>query len=346
MTAKGAERENWKKMVLRSMPPPAWLDADAPENDVVISSRCRYARNLRGHRFPAHADADELREISRLVKDASVSLGLEAFRRLSDAEREYMVGCRLMSPDFHGELPGRLLLLNRRRSVSIMVNEEDHVRIQALTAGWSISSGEAQARITLQTLGAQLDWARSKDWGYLAASPFNAGEGVRLSAMFHLVGLAHTKRLPEVLSALSVSGLTARGLFGESSRAVGAFFQVSVTRNDLPRFAGACEYLMREERLARGTVGREDLEAILLDAIRFAVVSTEVAQVDALRVLAWARWGVAAGLPRLRIPLREIDSMLSTLEVRNDTDEGAAARDRAVTLRTKLEHALNAPSEY
>ncbi len=341
MTAKGAERENWKKMVLRSMPPPAWLAVDAPENDVVISSRCRFARNLRGHRFPNHADQDELREISRLIKEASASLGLESFRRLSEAEREYMVGCRLMSPDFHAEAPGRTLLLNHERSVSIMVNEEDHVRIQALTPGWSITSAESQARSALKTLGAHVEWARAEPWGFLAASPFNAGEGVRLSAMFHLVGLAHTKKLNEVLGALTNSGLTARGLFGESSRAVGAFFQVSVTTLDLPRFAGACEYLMREERIARGTVSREELERMVKEAIHFAVVSKEVAQVDALRVLAWVRWGAAVALPQLHIPLREIDALLSTLEVRNDADEGAAARDRASSLRNRLEHALN-----
>lgn len=335
-----AERERWKKMVLRSMTSPAWLAPNAPENDVVISSRCRYARNLKGHHFPNHAVASELKIIANEVKEAGVALGLEPFRRLTEAEREYMVGCRLMSPEFQPDQPGRMLLLDRARGISIMVNEEDHLRIQSLHAGWSIGTAAAEAESVLKQLGTRLPYAKSPKWGYLGASPFNAGEGVRLSAMFHLAGLAHTKRLNEVIGALSESHLTARGLFGESSRAVGAFFQVSMTRGDLPRFGGACEYLMREERLARGTVSRQMLEGIVKEAIRFAVVSTELSQVDALRVLAWARWGIAANL--VNVPLREVDAMLSTLELRNNPDELEAGKDRAAALRARFEYVLTA----
>ena len=334
-----AERERWKKMVLRSMPPPAWLAPDAPENDVVISTRCRFARNLKGHYFPNHASSNELKAIAQTVKEAGVAIGLEAFRKLSEAEREYMVGCRLMSPEFNPDEPGRTLMLDEKRAISIMVNEEDHLRIQALHAGWSIATAVAQARDVLLALATRIEFAEAPPWGYLAASPFNAGEGIRLSAMFHLAGLAHTRRLTEVVEALSESDLTARGLFGESSRAVGAFFQVSMTRSDLPRFAGACEYLMREERLARGSIDRNQLDVNVRDAIRFAVVSTELSQVDALRVLAWTRWGIAAGL--VSVPLREVDSILSTLELRNNPDEEAAARDRAGALRARFEHVLS-----
>ncbi|MCC6686622.1 MAG: hypothetical protein IT205_06505 [Fimbriimonadaceae bacterium] len=333
-----AERERWKAMVLRSMLRPAWLNANAPENDVAISSRCRYARNLRGHHFPNHASSAELKTIAARVKEAGASLGLETFRRLGDTEREYMVGCRLMSTEFAPHEPGRLLLIDKSRAISIMVNEEDHLRIQSLHAGWSVGTAASQAQHILKALDGLLEFATATPWGYLAASPFNAGEGVRLSAMFHLAGLAHTKRLNEVLAALSESQLTARGLFGESSRAVGAFFQVSMIRSDLPRFAGACEYVMREERLARGTVSRDQLHSIVQDAIRYAVVSKSLSQVDALRVLAWARWGIAAGL--VSVPLREVDEMLSTLELRNNPDEGAAAKDRAVALRARFEQVL------
>lgn len=327
-------------MVLRSMPPPAWLAPDAPENDVVISSRCRFARNIRGHLFPNHASANELKSIAQAVKEAGTAVGLEAFRKLSEAEREYMIGCRLMSPEFKPDEPGRLLLLDERRAISIMVNEEDHLRVQALHAGWSIGTSIAQAKDILRALSSRIEFAETPRWGFLTASPFNTGEGIRLSAMFHLAGLAHTKRLAEVVGALSESDLTARGLFGESSRAVGAFFQVSMTRGNLPRFSGACEYLMQEERLARGNMDRDHLNEIVRDAIRFAVVSKELSQVDALRVIAWTRWGIAAGF--VSVPIREIDAILSTLELRNNPDESAAARDRAAALRSRFEHVLTA----
>ncbi len=327
-------------MVLRSMQPPAWLNEDAPDNDVVISSRCRFARNLWGHRFPNHALAEELKEINFKVKEAATGLGLETFKRLSQAEREYMIGCRLMSPDFEGEGSNCSLMLNKSRSVSIMVNEEDHLRIQALTAGWSIQSAHQEAESILKTLGGRLRWASCPEWGFLAASPFNAGEGIRLSAMFHLVGLAHTKRLNEVLGALTGSGLVTRGLFGESSRAIGAFFQVSSIRSNLPRFMGACDYLMREERLARASVATDQLRKTLREAIHFGVVSKELAQVDALRILAWVRWGIAMGLEEIDVDLREVDAILSTLELRNNPDEVLAAKERAATLRDRFEHII------
>ena len=87
-----AERERWKAMVLRSMLRPAWLNANAPENDVAISSRCRYARNLRGHHFPNHASSAELKTIAARVKEAGASLGLETFRRLVYRYVDFIVG--------------------------------------------------------------------------------------------------------------------------------------------------------------------------------------------------------------------------------------------------------------
>src|SRR5688572_261360 len=95
--------ESWKRMVLRSMPPPAWLSQDAPHGDIVLSSRSRIMRNLRGYRFSHHASREELIEIQRLVSKAyspASESGFEIFKNLSFAERDYLVGCRLVSPDF------------------------------------------------------------------------------------------------------------------------------------------------------------------------------------------------------------------------------------------------------
>lgn len=323
------------------MPPPAWLGQDAPDNEIAVSSRVRFARNLYGHQFPNHAGTEELRDIARKIKEHAQSLQFEGFRRLTDAEREYMVGCRLMSPDFRVDLPGRMLLLNADRSVSLMVNEEDHLRIQALTAGWSIRTADALARRTLKDLETSLRWAWAEPWGHLTTSPHNAGSAIRLSTMLHLVGLGHTKRLNEVLHALAKSDLTARGLFGETSRAVGAFFQVSSTRDDLARFIGAVEYVMREERLARSSLSMDELQHHIHEAIRYVVMSYRIEMADALRVLAWVRWGAAVGVPGLENTLREIDALLSTLEVRPDAEADRAGEERAATLRNRFESVLH-----
>ncbi|HVL39983.1 MAG TPA: hypothetical protein VM328_11390, partial [Fimbriimonadaceae bacterium] len=257
MSRAPSEAESWKRMVLRAMPPPAWLGIDAPHMDVVLSSRCRIMRNLRGRRFPHLAEPEEAQEIAAEILQAAreSGFGFDIHKRLSPAEREHLVGCRLISPDFGWQEVGRAVLLDSERAACVMVNEEDHLRVQALTAGWSLSSAEQKSESALDALGANLQFAWSPRFGFLSASPFNAGTGRRLSAMFHLIGLASSRRLSSVIRALSSRGIVARGLFGESSRAVGAFVQVSATNVGLSDFLGACEYLRREERLARQALG-------------------------------------------------------------------------------------------
>ena len=324
-------------MVLRSMPSPAWLSTDAPDGDIVVSSRTRYARNLRGFRFPHYASPDELRTINAAVKKAAKGLNIEVLLHVTEAERDFLLGSRLVSPDFQHREVGRSLLLDNARMVSVMVNEEDHLRLQALTAGWSITTAQAAVDAIVEKLGQRLEFMYSPEIGYLAACPFNAGTAMRRSALFHLIGLAHTKRLPAVLNALAAWDLTARGLFGESSRAIGAYFQVSAIRGSLPEFSGACEYLITEERKARREVTRQTLEEKTKAAIDFAVASAEISLADALRVLGWVRWAASAGIPGAPGSHRDVDLWVSTMEVHGTQDSQTAARHRAVFVRERLE---------
>lgn len=295
-------------------------------------------RNLVGHRFPNRADVTELREVMHKVLDASTAAGLalEAFKGLTNAERDHLVATRLVSPDFEWTLPGRALLVDRRRSLSVMVNEEDHLRIQALSAGWSVENCDTMARACHDALAARLPFAFSPDFGYLSASPYNCGSGRRRSAMFHLIGLAQSKRLPSVLSALSEKGLAVRGLFGESSRAIGAFVQVSILELPQTEFTGACEYLLREEREARSSVGRDVLYDRAAQARDFALASRALSLADALRVLAWVRWASSAGFADFPPSPRVADVALTILEIRATVSEDHAATQRADALRSIL----------
>lgn len=329
--------EAWKKMVLRSMPAPAWLERDAPDGDIVISSRIRYARNLRGFRFPHHASNEELREIRSLLRSAADGWQHNAFETLTEAERDFMIGSRLISPEFKHKGVGRVLMLDPSRTVSLMVNEEDHLRLQALTAGWSIKTAQASAEATLRHISQSLRYMQHPQLGFLTASPTNRGVARRRSALFHLIGLAHTKRLPQVIRALGAWGLTARGLYGESSRAVGAFFQVSAVAARLPEFLGACEYLIGEERQARREVTRLELQDRARQAAEFAISSAEIGLADALRVLGWVRWASAVSLPGYPEGHREVDAMISTMEVHGTQDQRTAARHRATFLRERLD---------
>ncbi|MBC8066160.1 MAG: hypothetical protein H7Y17_15110 [Chlorobia bacterium] len=333
------DAEAWKRMVLRSMPPPSWLDRDAPHADVVLSTRSRFLRNLAGHKFPHAASTDELqailKEVLHAIRESRIDFSVH--RHISNAEREYLVGCRLASPDFSWSLPGRALLLDQDRRLSVMINEEDHLRIQALTAGWSAETAQETASMGLRELGKQLNFAWSPSFGYLAASPYNAGKGHRLSAMFHLIGLAQSKRLPAVLKALASQGIVARGLFGESSRAVGAFVQVSIISGSLVEFIGAAEYLLKEERYARNSLPKPMLIQRALQVRDFALSSRALTLPDSLRVFAFARWAAFAGLDGFNFHPREIDGHLTHLELQVSADEDKAGRLRAEYVRGLLE---------
>lgn len=323
-------------MVLRATPP-AWLASDAPHGDVALSSRARVMRNLRGHRFPHIAPPEELEAVLAKISEAiGKRLNLEMLKNLSGEEHDYLVGSRLCSPEFRCSSPGRALFLDKARTASIMVNEEDHIRLQALTAGWSIESAAGTAKKVLAQIEKELEFAHSPKFGYLAASPYNAGQGRRLSAMFHLIGLAHAKRLPQVLSALTSRHLVARGLFGESSRAVAAFLQVSNTNGSQSELVGACDYLIREEREARQEVGLRVLRERAQQALDFVQSSRSVSLADALRVLGYARWAASASIPGFERSPREVDLWLTTLELQGFSDQPAAMRQRGDFLRERL----------
>jgi protein arginine kinase len=342
-----APSETWKKMVLRSMPSPGWLAPDAPDGDVVVSSRARFARNVVGFPFPHCCDADTLRRIEDAVVAAcrTAPVAMDATRRLTEAERDFMLGSRLISPEFEHREPGRALVLDQSRTLSVMVNEEDHLRVQALTAGWSIATAHDQAAALLAHLARHLEFMHHPAHGFLTASPMNAGEGRRWSALFHLIGLAHTRRLADVLKALDTGGITARGLYGESSRAVGAFFQVSAIGGAPAEFQGAGEYLIAEERRARRDVPRREIEEKFDAAVEFAVASAELGLADALRVLAWARWAAVATLPGAPAGAREVDQWVAVMEVHGTQDARTASRHRATFVRERLERPLGATPE-
>ncbi len=318
------------------MPLPAWLSPDAPHADVVLSSRVRIMRNLQGYRFVHQASESDLLDI-RTAALAAAPKHLTVYRNLSEAEHQHLVGGRLMSPEFPFAASGRAILLDKEHSVSVMVNEEDHLRIQALTGGWTAPSAEAIAEEVLHTFEGTLNFARSPKFGFLAASPYNAGHGRRMSAMFHLIGLAHTKRLPNVLKALNYKGIASRGLFGEASRAVGAFLQVSITDARRTDLIGACEYLISEERTARREVGRDELAERAKLAIDFAIGSPVISAADAFRVIGWARWAAVAGLDFTKFHSREVDAWLTTIELKGEQGDDRTARARANFLRGCLE---------
>lgn len=322
-----ADSDAWKRLVLQAMTPPAWLVDDGPFRDIVLSTRARIMRNLRGKRFPHQAPPDELKEIADKVTQAFNDPSRETLRNATPAERDYLVACRLVSPDFDWKAVGRAVVLDKSRITSVMVNEEDHVRFQALTPGWSLSHALKESEKLLAQLQSKLEFAYTDRYGFLAASPSNCGSGLRHSALFHLIGLAHTARLSTVIKALTSQGLVVRGIFGERSRAVGALAQVSTTSATVPAFVGACEYLIQEERKARQGVPAETVQKKGDEALDFAERSQTLTLGDALRILAWLRWSGQLLKPR------EIDALIPEIALLESLGEPRAGRSRAALVR-------------
>lgn len=290
-----------------------------------------------GFNFTPKCDRRALLDIRDAVTGAFKGTGFETVAHVSEAERDFYLGARLISPEFDFQSPGTAMLLNAEKSVSILINEEDHVRIQSLTPGFSTHAAESFAMGACDHLEKSVQFAWSPRFGYLCASPFNSGHGRRLSAMFHLIGLAHLKRLPSVIKALLSRQIMTRGLFGESSRAVGAFVQVSVTDARREDFAGACEYLLAEERIARTEVGRDHLTTRANQILEYVQSSPKLSLGDSLRVLGWVRWASVAGLETITVDPREVDAALAAIEVRGAEDDEGSGRQRAEFLRGFLD---------
>jgi protein arginine kinase len=214
-----------------------WLDASGPDGHIVLSTRIRLARNLSGTAFTIRA-SDGTRE---LVRDRVVAAaqGIPQLRtaavfrldKMDRLDRQLLHEKHLVSKELAGlEGDGQVRVgaaLVTDGDVGAMVNEEDHLRLQVLRSGFSLSPAYADVERLDAALGARLPFAFHPEFGYLTSCPTNAGTGLRASVLIHLPGLVLTKEIARVLEGLSQVGLTFRGLYGEGSEVVGNLFQLS-----------------------------------------------------------------------------------------------------------------------
>lgn len=210
-----------------------WLATEGPRLHVVLSSRARFARNLAANRFAPHATPEELARVDALVAKAmAADPVLATFTRielgpLPPRERTLLKEARLISPELERIAEGRTVYLAPDRRASVMVNEEDHIRLQCLEPGASLSDAAARLEDLEQRLARHLAFATHEKLGYLTACPTNVGTGLRASAMLHLPALTITREIEGALSNLGRAGMTVRGFNGENSEFLGDFYQVS-----------------------------------------------------------------------------------------------------------------------
>ena len=211
----------------------AWLRGVGPLHDIVISTRIRLARNVQGFNFLSRADADMRKEIADSVRGAVQRIKLMKdmiylnVEELDELDRTLLVERHLISRQ-HAEGSGaRAVAFRPDEACGIMINEEDHLRIQVMRSGLQIDEAWQGINSLDDALEERLDYAFHPQYGYLTACPTNVGTGLRVSVMLHLPALRLTNELEKVGQAARDMKLAVRGLHGEGTEAVGDFFQVS-----------------------------------------------------------------------------------------------------------------------
>jgi protein arginine kinase len=297
-----------------------WFDASGPRADEILSTRVRLARNLSGHRFVGRAGEEELEAIiqrvgvlirsSRLLDGGSLS----SVDELSVLDRHFLLERHLLSPDLTAGARHRGLAFAGDESLSVMINEEDHLRLQCLKSGMQLDQAwEAVNRLD-DEMSAGLPFAFSEEFGYLTACPTNVGTGMRASVLVHLPSLVLTSRIKRVLAGVTQVGLAARGFHGEGTEVVGNFFQISnqVTLGvgeaaTLEKLRGVVLQILDMEAKAREALLR-DARSQVEDKVGRAVGTLRYARLlssqECMGLLSAVRFGHSLdipGLPEVRI---------------------------------------------
>jgi protein arginine kinase len=210
-----------------------WLGGTGPESDIVISSRIRLARNIAEYPFLSRANPKERGQLERLLReqlqDGRLTEGLTYFNlgSLSQVDRLFLVERHLISREHAFGKGPRGVAIGPQETLSIMVNEEDHLRLQALRSGLQLRKTWEEINGIDDRLEKIVDYAFSSQFGYLTVCPTNVGTGMRASVMLHLPALVMTRQIEKVFQAVSKINLAVRGLYGEGTQASGDFYQIS-----------------------------------------------------------------------------------------------------------------------
>lgn len=349
-----------------------WLAVAGRAGDVVVSSRVRMARNLAGFRFPNRAPASERTAV--LVRLKPVVLGARLSPQMewvdlsstTSGHRVSLVEERLISRQHAMGKPGepmhgRAVAIGLpERRLSIMVNEEDHLRLQVIRGGFDLAGAMWETDAADDAIERSIDYAYSPRFGYLTACPTNVGTGVRMSVMLHLPALKITREIEKVKRAADDLGLTVRGSYGEGSEATGDFYQLSnqttigkseavllrEMENEIIPMVIAYEHNARQ-RLMRG--GRRGLEDQAWRAVGVLLHARLLSTEEATQMLSRIRLGIALKIiPNLDLPL--VNQLLVAVQpahiqkaIGQELTQDQRREARASLLRAKLGEAFAGP---
>lgn len=336
-----------------------WL-SNGPDSDVVISSRVRLARNFAGFNFVARAQKPERLQILEMAQQRIMTCGLAPnvmwinLCELPPLERSVLVERHLISKQHaKGDEPRAVAISSPDERVAIMVNEEDHLRLQCIRSGLALSEAFAQINDADDRIEAGIDYAYSPRFGYLTACPTNVGTGIRVSVMLHLPGLKLTGEIEKVRRAAKGMSLAVRGFYGEGSEAVGDLYQLSnqttlgkTEQTILHEFEGSIiPKVIEYERLARRSL-IDRRKALFEDQVFRALGTLRHARLlkadEATVLLGLVRLGVTTGTIT-GVELRTVNHLLLITQpahlqkvAKLDLDQAARRVERARLVRQYL----------
>jgi len=346
----------WAGQFLKN--PTEWLRGSGPDVDVVVSSRIRLARNLAGFPFVAKLTKEQEEDIIDLFEESvheAPPLKNTFFIRYHDVtelDKQFLLERHLISREHATEQGEKAVAISPNEVVSLMILEEDHLRLQAFQSGFSITETWRIINEIINGLEKQLPFSFHTELGYLTACPTNVGTGLRASCMLHLPSLVLTKQVNKVLQALAKLNLATRGLYGEGSQAAGNFFQISnqatLGQNEEDIIAGlekVIRQMVAHEKEARQYL-LEKRKAKFDDQMWRALGTLKAARVissgEAVQLLSLVRLGVDLGFVA-NLKYSELNSLFLLIQPAHlqklyDRALGSSERDirRADLIREKL----------
>ena len=332
-----------------------WYIEKGEQGDVVMSTRVRLARNLVEYPFPGRLDTDGKKKVNELVKNALLTDEHETalhYINMTDLSREQAISLaerHLISPEFASVREGRALLLTEDETVSIMLCEEDHIRLQVMKAGLALMDCYVLADKIDSILDKKLEYAFDERLGYLTQCPTNLGTAMRASVMLHLPALRRSGQLAVLSSTISKLGLTLRGAYGEGSEPRGDIYQLSnqitlgiTEQAAIENLQSITRQLVTQERAAAqrlcSNIAEEDRIYRALGVLKNARVLSSDEFMDLMSLV---RLGAARGI--LEIPIEKINELTvgmqpATINAAQGKPLDAAQRDcvRADAVREAL----------
>ncbi len=248
-----------------------WYLQGGKESDVVISTRIRFARNLANYRFQAKYTTQEANNILNKIKEItpSIGYGLRYFnlKDIDDLTKISLVEKHVISPEFLKNYENRAILINDDENICIMINEEDHFRMQFFAAGFNIENVYNLAKEVDEKIDSLIGYAYDEQFGYLTSCPTNVGTGMRISIMVHLPGLFLTKNINKVLNVVNNFGMNIRGIYGEGTESQGDIYQISNNQSlgisektIIKNTKAITEKIIEQERTARKILTKNSIE--------------------------------------------------------------------------------------